>query len=76
MLFLVSQVVEEEGLVEAVRWEEVEEVLPWAEVGAGASAAGVEGDSRIVSVNVSWHNTIGWAQWTEERPGGTRAKHH
>jgi len=62
-------VVEEEGLVEAVQWEEVEEVLPWVEVGAGASAAEVEGDSRFVSVIVSWHSTTGWAQWKEERPG-------
>jgi hypothetical protein len=45
---VVSQAVEEEGLVEAVRWEEVEGVLPWAEAVAGALAAGVEGDSRIV----------------------------
>jgi hypothetical protein len=43
----VSQVVEEEGLVEAVRWEEVEGVLPWEEAAAGVSAAEVEEDSRI-----------------------------
>ncbi len=60
--------VEEEVSVEAVQWEEVEEVPPWAEVEAGALLAGVEGDSSIIAdhcYNERCHITIGLAQHEE-----------
>jgi hypothetical protein len=58
--FSISQVAEEEVSVEAVQWEEVEEVPPWAEEGEGALSAGVEGDSSIIATTKDVSSPSDW----------------